>query len=219
MARKPRANSAAPQQSAEAILIVCEGAKTETTYFRTLKEQLKLPLVEIATARGGSAVRVVEDAYNLRIKREEETGRSKELLTPPRYKEVWCVFDVEDVTRRREYNRAIEDARRYKFQVAVSNPAFEIWYMLHFRFSEAPYQNGNEVKDALKAYIPDYTESKNVFAQLTELREIANRRARRLDDNKLERDQAEQFNYPWTSVYKLVDRLYSQLPPNTKSPR
>ncbi len=49
------------------------------------------------------------------------------------YDQIWCVFDRDDwpVTL---FNQAFEDARNNGIEVAYSNEAFELWYLLHFNY-------------------------------------------------------------------------------------
>jgi RloB-like protein len=46
-----------------------------------------------------------------------------------RYDAVWCVFDVDTHDT---LDAAIAEASRQSFQVAVSNPCFELWLLWHF---------------------------------------------------------------------------------------
>jgi len=42
---------------------------------------------------------------------------------------VWCVFDVDDHSRLAE---AVAQAEEFGFNVAISNPCFEVWLIWHF---------------------------------------------------------------------------------------
>ena len=45
----------------------------------------------------------------------------------------------------------------------VSNPTFEIWFLLHFKYTTKAYLNGNAVISELKKYIPDYKKSMDCY--------------------------------------------------------
>jgi hypothetical protein len=51
--------------------------------------------------------------------------------------EFWCVFDVEWPRNHPGLRTAIEKAERNGVKVAVSNPCFELWLILHFKDSSA----------------------------------------------------------------------------------
>jgi hypothetical protein len=48
------------------------------------------------------------------------------------YDQVWCVFDRDEVPAER-FNRALALAKKEKIRVAYSNPAVELWFLLHFQ--------------------------------------------------------------------------------------
>jgi len=41
------------------------------------------------------------------------------------------------------------------YNVALSTPLFELWYLLHYRYTETKMDN-EEVKNQLKDYLPNY---------------------------------------------------------------
>ncbi len=102
------------------ILIVCEG-ETERLYF----DSFPLKSANLKTISTGSNTKTLikyakkesEDA----IKRDES------------YDQVWCVFDRDSFSKE-QFNTAIQMAESSGFQVAWSNEAFELWYVLHFEY-------------------------------------------------------------------------------------
>jgi hypothetical protein len=102
----------------QTFLIVCEGAKTEPQYFVAFK----LPSVRVVGA-GKNTKSLVEEA--IRIKDNADT-----------YDHYWCVFD-RDSFPAQSFNDALQMANRAGFKVAYSNEAFELWYLLHFSYSDA----------------------------------------------------------------------------------
>lgn len=53
--------------------------------------------------------------------------------------ELWCVFDVEWPTAKRHphLDQAMNLARDHGIRLAISNPCFELWLVLHFRDQHA----------------------------------------------------------------------------------
>ncbi len=45
----------------------------------------------------------------------------------------------------------------------VSNPSFEIWLLLHFKYTTKHCADGNAVINELKRYIPDYEKNRDCF--------------------------------------------------------
>lgn len=121
----------------EVILIMCEGSTTEIQYFRKYKNTLKaygievIPLSEEHTDPKG----IVKDA----IKQMREI----------RPDHTWCVFDKDANTSQQLYE-AKKLADKHKIKLAFSNPCFELWYLLHFKFTSAPFENFDKVAEELK---------------------------------------------------------------------
>ena len=102
------------------ILIVCEGEKTEPEYFRSFRVTTSIVTVY---GVGANTNALVEVAISLQ-KREGP------------FEQVWCVFD-RDSFPSGHFKNAISEARRNNIQVAYSNEAFELWYVLHFDYLDA----------------------------------------------------------------------------------
>ncbi len=45
----------------------------------------------------------------------------------------------------------------------VSNPTFEVWLLMHFRYTTKHFADGNAVISELKKYIPDYEKNQDYF--------------------------------------------------------
>ncbi|MDO5287754.1 MAG: RloB family protein, partial [Actinomycetia bacterium] len=52
--------------------------------------------------------------------------------------EYWCVFDVEAPKPHGDLRKALEGAKGGRIRLAVSNPCFELWLLLHHG-SQASY--------------------------------------------------------------------------------
>lgn len=107
------------------ILIVCEG-QTEELYFKSF------PVL---------GVRV--DAINLGGQSTLKLVGTTEMIQSEEMRdEVWCVFDM-DVKRGEaefsDFDNAIERAKNFGYQVAYSNDSFELWFYLHFEFTDAEH--------------------------------------------------------------------------------
>ena len=102
------------------LLIVTEGEVTEPEYFKALQHHCKA-LLEIRSA--GVPKTCVEMAVNLLAKDAQNFKDSK-----LQFDEAWCVFDVDN----HSLDEAKQQAKVNKIRLAVSNPNFELWLLLHF---------------------------------------------------------------------------------------
>lgn len=107
-------------------LVLCEGKKTEPGYLAALRE---LPEVKDAaevgvrvdTSHAGDApLTLVEAAINLKARSDE-------------IDELWCLFDVEAPDPHPNLAQARALAQKNNVRVAISNPCFEVWLVMHFK--------------------------------------------------------------------------------------
>lgn len=111
-------------------MIFCEGERTEPQYLGALKRQ---PIVRdvaavdirIETGHGGS---VPQTLVSLAAE-----ARSRAIDEEAEIDEFWCVFDVEWPRNHPGLSDAIQKARDNDVKLAVSNPCFELWLILHFQ--------------------------------------------------------------------------------------
>lgn len=195
------------RQPRQCLLVVCEGIETEPIYFAGLRQELKLTLVEVQVEAPGSApITIVDHALTRREAQSREAKRTarKGLLGQPPFDEVWCVFDRDG---HESFNRAIDKARNNDLQLAVSVPAFEYWYLLHFKETTQPFQNSSELIQALRdrECLPHYEKNLNVCSVLFAFTDTAIERADRLLAHHP--DAGNDFPNPSTLVYKLVQKL------------
>jgi hypothetical protein len=111
------------------ILILCEGKVTEPSYFRDFQHQEKNRLVDVVIDdEGGVPKTLVERAVARRKEAEREARLQKDKYL--RYDEVWCVFDIDSHPNLPD---ARQQARANGIELAISNPCFELWLLLHFQ--------------------------------------------------------------------------------------
>ena len=159
----------------ECTLIVCEGAATEPNYFDGFWRRLRIPwsLVDVeVVGEGAVPLTVVGRADSRRKQRQKEAGRSQVV----EYDRVWCVVDVEAPRPHEKLSEALCKARDLRIDVALSNPCFEFWLLLHFEYT-GKYFTGKTVCRALKRHIPDYSKGQNIINAVYDLTEDAIRNA------------------------------------------
>lgn len=125
-----------PRPARRAVLIVCEGRNTEPCYFHRLVRELGLSAtvkVEIQGAPGCTDPQGLVDFALAEQRKREHEARSD--LTKAEFEDVWVVFDVEHAESGRQAAilGAVRAALRGGVSLAISNPSFEVWYILHDR--------------------------------------------------------------------------------------
>lgn len=100
-------------------LIVCEGEKTEPLYFSAFRVPKDICEVK---GTGYNTVSLVNEAIRL----SQNSA----------YDQVWVVMDKDSFSID-QFNQALQLAKNNGIQIAYSNEAFELWYLLHFDFHQS----------------------------------------------------------------------------------
>jgi hypothetical protein len=130
------------------LLLVCGGKETEPRYLDGLKQAFRNPAVCVRiAAKGVDPVSLVKYAATIRDQYRDE------------FDEVWCVFDVDEF----DVTTAIRQADGDDIRLAISNPCFEIWLLLHFADCTASVRDFDDAQRRLKRYVPDYSKSELRF--------------------------------------------------------
>ena len=121
------------------------------------------------------------------------------------FDEIWCVFDTDE---HENLANAMEEARQCGIQVAVSNPCFELWLVLHVReqtayisrhdvqrlSNELGLSDGKRIADAARNTLVEAFPTATERAQALDRRHAGNNRPARSN--------------PSTDVWRLVDQLH-----------
>ncbi|WP_209700102.1 RloB family protein [Kribbella aluminosa] len=105
-------------------MIFCEGQASEPDYLNAVK---RLPEIRANTAIS----LVIDPSYGLPM--DLVTKAVERLHRDPEIDECWCVFDVEWPQHHPHLDRALRLAAAEGIRIAVSNPCFELWLILHFQ--------------------------------------------------------------------------------------
>lgn len=182
------------------VLIVCEGAKTEPTYFQELCDhyQLSTANIKVIPGEGNDPVSIVRTAKKLQ-RDENHLGE--------KYDRVYCVFDRDEHAN---YREGCLQAEKEKFICTLSIPCFEYWLLLHFVESRAPYARtggrtaAQNCEQDLKRHIPEYRKGlRGLFLRLLSQLPVAKARAAHVlaDARRTQEDN------PSTRVHELVEYL------------
>ncbi|MGA3099134.1 MAG: RloB family protein [Bryobacteraceae bacterium] len=182
-------------------LIVCEDTKTEPGYFKAMRH-LEKSLIELELVSPGKKPKpLVEHA--VAMKKEAAARAKREKDENLNYDHVWCVFDVDEHPYLPE---AKQQARDNGIEVAVSNPCFELWLLLHFCDQRAHIERGplqekcRKCRKEMRGY-----EKQLPTSLLHTLYADALQRAMALDEWQERRGCAEAN--PSTGVYRLMEQI------------
>lgn len=176
------------------ILIGTEGSnQIEKNYFTAFNQTQSEYKINVAKGNNTDPEGVIRDLLKT-AKQEELDLKQGDILA--------CFIDVDfKRCREKELRAAIKLAKQNNVSLYLSNPCFEIWYLLHFRYSTKPYCSNDEAIKELNNYISDYSKSKDVF-------ELIVGNSKKLEDYHLSNGTIDRIKkIPYTDVYKIVEIL------------
>lgn len=190
------------------ILIVCEG-QTEKLYFESFPVYgLKIEAIDL---KGQAKQRLVEST--------QEIIQSSELT----FDEIWCVFDMDvkqGADEFADFDNAISKAIGLGYKVAYSNDSFELWFYLHFYFTDQQHLRAFYYQELSKKWEINYEKDGKKYNFCLKLYELLQRTPEASQENAIERAKAlfeKQKNLPYhqqnptTKVYELVEELNQNL--------
>jgi hypothetical protein len=175
------------------LVIYCEGVASEPDYINGLK---RLPHIHEDAAitievdpRSGVPLTLAERAAD-RSRTDEEVD------------EVWCVFDVEAPKKHPNLAKAIQVGSSNGVRLAISNPCFELWLLLHFE-DQTSYVSTEAVERSSRRL--DARKGKRIDSSAyMERRGEAARRAIALEKRHLANGTGFPEDNPSAAMYRLL---------------
>jgi hypothetical protein len=174
------------RQQRKSILIVTNGERTERDYFEGVRRE---PWVEVALRvrfSSGDPTAVVVRAATLRDDYD--------------YDHVWAVCDVDQFN----VEPAIADATARGVGLALSNPCFEVWLILHQRPGCPRLSAASQAGKVLGKHIATWDKTRLNFADFREHIFAAIERAQVLGEPPAAN--------PSTSVWRVIEAVRAHLP-------
>jgi hypothetical protein len=186
------------------VYLICEGSETEIRYFKQFRSRgCNIDIIPIPS-QYKSADRLVQKA---------RATMGNNPFYPDDGDIIWCVFDRDDNTNEM-LAKAKQAAIKEGYQIAFSNPSFEVWFLLHFHNQTTPVEDCNAAIKLLKqkGRLEQYEKNKDVYEQLKPLQSVAIERAKkRISSLKEEHKEAiSRQSNPVTTVAELVEYLNSK---------
>ena len=186
-----RQSKPAPHRDARLFIIATEGRKTEKQYFSMFGN--KRCQVHVITNENNKSA----PAYIL-----QQLKEFKKEFQLKADDELWLMVDV-DRWGNKHLASVSAQAEHNKFQLAVSNPCFEVWLYLHHNDLNHQSIEAGEMKQKLRDLLGGYNSSKLEPAKFAEHIDDAIDRAKALDSNQDERWPSR----TGTHVYKVVEKV------------
>jgi hypothetical protein len=191
-------------------LIVCEGTKTEPTYFEAIQKLLppNVATIEIY-GEGANTLSLVDLAREKRESRKDGDYS---------FDQVWVVFD-RDSFPPDNFDNAIKSTNAEGMRCAWSNEAFELWYILHFEYRNSAMAR-QEYQKKLQEFLGE-PYKKNAVDMYEKLAKFGDQKraigwARKLFEDFDGRRIPPSRSNPCTTVYLLVEELNKFMPVDTQ---
>jgi len=181
------------RQPRRTILIVVGADRTEADYLKGLRDHFKAATVAMRiVAKPGSPDQLVQHA--------------RDCFDRDQFDEVWCVTDVDHYEREGgKVTAAVALAAKSGIDLAVSNPCFEIWLLLHRETCASPCVNCDAVLRKLRKSLPAYDKTRLRFADFAAGLPAAIDRAQRLDLTGIDHTRN-----PSAGVWRLINVILEQ---------
>ncbi|MFI9559749.1 RloB family protein [Nonomuraea endophytica] len=174
------------------IVVFCEGRNSEPDYINGLKK-----LAHIAENTALSIQIHPDHGVPLTLVR-----RAVEYNKDPEVDECWCLFDVEWPLNHPNLAQAVNLAQSNDINLAISNPCFEIWLMLHHQACGAFMDTESAERSSRRL---DRRPGKSIDAETyMPMRKKAARHAERLDVRHDQNGTVFPHNNPSSGMYKFL---------------
>ena len=183
------------------ILIGTEGKnKTETKYLENFRRHLNEYTIVFACGNDTDSLGVINNTL-YSIKKEELNYEEGDL--------VFSLIDYDVNVPKGKLNKlnvAIRKAQENNIKVLLSNPTFEIWYLLHYKYSTKCFNSNEDVIYELKKYIKNYQKNLDVYNLLIDKLPNAINNAKKLEDYHCKQGNSDLCDKcPSSDVYKLME--------------
>lgn len=124
---------------------------------------------------------------------------------------MYVLLDADSEQYKKEQiKEAISIGKNKNVNVIISNPCFELWFLLHFEYTTKYFSSNRELIKELKRYIKNYEKNLDVFTMLEDKQMDALKNAKKLHSVHAEtRKQLGYVQNPETDIDILVDKLKS----------
>ncbi|GAA2633168.1 RloB family protein [Paractinoplanes durhamensis] len=160
-----------------------DAERTETAYLKGLRDHFTAMAVNIVEKPGAP---------------DQLVKHTRQLAARADYDEVWCMTDVDHYEREGgKVTAALAVAKKSGINVAVSDPCFELWLLLHHEECTAHCADCGAVERKLRKRLSAYDKARLSFRDFAGGLDRAIERARKLEPGR----------NPSTGVWRLVNAV------------
>ncbi len=180
-----------------AVLIIAEG-KTEKIFFSGIRERHSNIKIVIPNTTPTDPLNLVELCVS-KIQSEGIEVEDGDL--------AFCIVDV-DHNSRSNIEKAITLANDNNVNLIISNPCFEVWFLLHFRDLNQAMDISEVIESLNECMEGGYSKTKDYKEQLDPKREEAMKRASRLTRKAKTSEPIDYFiTNPSTGIYIVIEMI------------
>jgi len=144
---------------------VAEGENvTESQYFKSFQKQNSRCNIRIILAKHITDPEGMLKAVQLKWRELELDARKGD--------KAYVVLDLDCDENKAALIKRLQ-LKSKEVQFIVSNPCFEVWFLLHFKYSTKEFLSGNAVVHELRNYISEYEKNLDVSGMLAPLQDKA----------------------------------------------
>lgn len=192
---KSRSRQLAQKQLPRRVIrVLTEGKVTEPEYIKILERNINVR-IEIDRRDAGVPLTLVRRAREYQLMNKKRN---------PSFDEIWCIFDVDEHPN---IDQAIHEARDSGINIAISNPCFELWLVLHYQ-NQNRYIDRQEIQSLAKRL--DITDGKGITPKAREHLSTTYSEAKRRAENLEKRhigNGSKGWENPSSQVWRFVDGL------------
>lgn len=187
------------------ILIGCEGDnQTEKLYFSHFNQLQKDYRIIFAKGIHTDPIGVVEDTI--------KSLEAEDLIIAEGDFAICCIDVDFTEDRKHQLDEALKKAKQKGVKVFFSNPCFEIWFLLHYRYSTRQYSSNVEVLNEIKEYISEYHKSYDVFGEIYPLTNEGIKNSKKLEEFHDKQNTNNKYTrIPSSNVYKIIEEILKHI--------
>jgi hypothetical protein len=135
-------------------------------------------------------------------------NHTKKEFKEKEYDAAFCVIDGDVLKDDGSFG---EKFRGKGVETILSRPCFELWFLLHYKYTNREFHNcGELISKELKRHIPDYEKSKVYHLKRSFYETLKSTLGKAIGNAKRLELENEKNNKPYgtsTGIYKLIERI------------
>ncbi len=184
------------------IIITAEGKnETEARYFNNFKTADCPYIIKFHKAGHLTDPTKLAESIRKRWDKEEADVRAGDM--------AFVVVDLDNKESKAKEIHQLE-AKNKNVKFIVSNPSFEVWFLLHYEYSTRSYMSADAVIKELRKHYPGYEKTSDMYPILLDKVDDAITNAETLEKyhNAEEHLHPDANCNPYTDVHKLVKLIH-----------